>query len=51
MVAEAAGRAAAPHSLGDAFVLGWLSARRDALAAAAAMSLNRLAAAQRCWKA
>ena len=50
VVAEAACRAATPHSLGDAFVLGWLSARRDALAADAAARLKGLAGARQCWK-
>lgn len=51
LIAETACRAAAPHSVGDAFVLGWLSARRDALADLAAHRLRALAAAPRFWKA
>ena len=51
VVAEAACRAATPHSVGEAFVLGWLSARRDALAAEAAARLKALAAAPKFWKA
>ena len=48
---EAACLAAGTHKAGDAFVLGWLSARRDALSAGAAARLKLLAAAPRFWKA
>jgi inorganic triphosphatase YgiF len=51
LIAEAACRAATPHTMSDAFVLGWLSARRDALAADAAARLKGLAAAPKFWKA
>ncbi len=50
VVAEAACLAAAPRDAADAFVLGWLSARREALAASAAARLQALAAAPRFWK-
>ena len=51
VLVEAACRAATPHSMSDAFVLGWLCARRDALAADAAHRLRALTAAPRFWKA
>jgi triphosphatase len=50
LLAEAACRAASPHSACDGFVLGWLSARRDALSAQAATRLTALSAAPRFWK-
>ncbi len=50
LVAQASCLAAGTHSAGDAFVLGWLSARRDALAASAAARLEALSAAARFWK-
>jgi CHAD domain-containing protein len=50
-LAEAACLAAGTHKAGDAFVLGWLSARRGALSASAAARLKVLAAAPRFWKA
>ena len=50
-VAEAVCRAAPRRSEGDAFVLGWLSARRDALSAIAAAQLQALGEAPRFWKA
>jgi len=51
VLAAAACVAATPHSVGDGFVLGWLSARRDALAAAAATRLKALCAAPKFWQA
>ena len=50
-LAEAACLAAGTHKAGDAFVLGWLNARRGALSASAAARLKVLAAAPRFWKA
>ena len=50
-LAEAACRSAGTPTPADAFVLGWLSARRVALAAEAAARLKRLARAPRFWKA
>jgi len=50
-LAEAACLAAGTHDAGDAFVLGWLNARRGALSASAAARLKVLAAAPRFWKA
>jgi inorganic triphosphatase YgiF len=48
---KAACLAAGAHNAGDAFVLGWLTARRDALSASAADRLKALAAAPRFWQA
>jgi len=50
LLAEAACRAAVPHSVGDGFVLGWLSTRREVLTAQAATRLTALSAAPRFWK-
>lgn len=50
LVAQASCLAAGTHSAGEAFVLGWLSARRDALAASTAARLEALSAAARFWK-
>jgi len=49
-VSEAACRAAMVRDSGDAFVLGWLCARREALVASAAARLQAVAAAPRFWK-
>ena len=49
-LAEAACMAAGAPSPGDAYLLGWLSARRDVLAGTAAKRLKALSAAPRCWK-
>ena len=50
VVAQASLREAATRSDSDAFVLGWLTARREALAQAASAQLRRLADASRFWK-
>ena len=50
VVAQAALHEAVAESESDAFVLGWLTARREALAAAAAVQLLALADARRFWK-
>ena len=42
--------AASPQTATDAFVLGWLTARRDLLIERAAASLRALDAAPRFWK-
>ena len=47
---EAAGMAAGARSPGDAYVLGWLGARRDVLSGTAAKRLKALSTAARCWK-
>lgn len=50
VVAQASCLTAGTHSAVEAFVLGWLSARRDALAASAAARLEALSVAARFWK-
>jgi triphosphatase len=51
VTAAVACRSSPPYSTSDAFVLGWLSARRAALATSAARHLKALTAAPRFWKA
>jgi CHAD domain-containing protein len=51
LLTQAACLAPGTPGAAEAFVLGWLSARRDALAADAAARLQALAAAPRFWKA